>query len=332
MVWIVPTDATGVFVTTSSAGSSAVSLGTQSTSAIPLVKGNSTTANSFLASAATSSFKATLDAVDDTVEISPDGTYWIAIPITETGANSSTFIGTIGFDYTAARITTSSTRTAASTFTNFTGTTTILFDTNMYNGTKGVLTSFVGTGSVVRISDGTFSEIQEVAGVSADRLTVTKMTNGAFFTPWKTWVQVVGNDMAANREDTVSSTKLFRIGGYYGATYRLRYNDASASGSVYSGGGETTSNVAFQTATGSLSASPSGTVGLNSTIVVTLVDQDLNTTTTVAQTTYQTSQSSGVVNENEDGLGFPSGTSTGNNAGRASTELFKREALQNRFL
>ena len=71
-------------------GSSTFSLGTQSTSTIPLVKGSSATADSYLSSAITSSFIATTDAVEDTVEISPDGTHWIAVPLVETGANSST--------------------------------------------------------------------------------------------------------------------------------------------------------------------------------------------------------------------------------------------------
>ena len=316
LVWIVPTNASG-FVESSAIGSSTFNLGTQSTSAsaglVPLVKGSANTANSFLTSAQTSSFVATLDAVDNTVEISPDGTYWVAIPITETGANSSTFVGTIGFDFTSARITTNTTRTAANTFTNFTGTTTVMFDTDMYNSTFN-LTSYIGTGSVVKISDGTFSEIQEVSGVSAANLTVTKMTNGSFFTPWKTWVQVVGNDMATGREDTLSSgPKLFRIGGYYGATYRVRYNDASVSGNAYSGGDSlaaTTSNVGFTTYTGSLEVAPSGTVGLNSEIVLTVVDNDLNTSSTVVQSTFNNTAS--IQNLNEAGLGFPSGTSTGN--------------------
>ena len=314
LVWVVPTSGSGVTASgfgdpTGGVGSATFSLGTRSTSAIPLVKGASATADSFLASASTASFVITADAVDNTVEISPDGTYWFAVPVVETGVNSSTFIGTIGFDTTAARITTSTTRTVAQTFSDFTGTTTITFD----SGTTSNLTSDVGTGSVVRVSDGTFSEVREVTGVTGTTLSVTKMSNSSFFTPWKTWVQVVGNDMSTDRADTVSGTSLFRIGGFYGATYRIRYNDALNASGAYAGGDTlavTTSNVGFTTSTGGLSVSPSGTVGLNSQIEVTLVDGDLNISTASAQSTFN--DTSSIANINEVGLGNPAGTSSGN--------------------
>ena len=156
----------------------------------------------------------------------------------------------------------------------------------------------------MRISDGTFSEFREVIGVTGSSLTVEKMSNSSFLTPWKTWVQVVGNDMGGNagteRTETISAKDIFRIGGYFGATYRFRYNDAVAagtSGNEYKGGDAlaiTTSNAGFQTYTvsslagvsGTFDISPSGTVGLNSGVVVTLVDQDLNTSSTGKQSTY----------------------------------------------
>ena len=230
LVWVIPTSGSGLtgsgFGSPLSLGSSTFSLGTESTSAIPLVRGQSSTADSFLSTASTASFTATTDAVDNTVEISPDGTSWIAVPIVETGANSSTFVGTIGFDGTAARVTTNtSTLNSTSIFADSTGTSTIIFQ-----GTAGTdypaLASVFGTGSVVRVSDGSFSDIREITGVASDRLTVTKMTNTGFYTPWKTFVQVIGNDMSTGRLDTVSGSELFRIGGFTGGTYRIRYNDA----------------------------------------------------------------------------------------------------------
>jgi len=309
LVWVVPTSLTGTFQSPTSFGSTTVSLGTQSTATIPLVKGSTGDAKSFLGGASTSSFVATLDAVDDTVEISPDGTHWIAVPIVETGVNSSTFVGTIGFDCTAARLTTDTTKTAAQTFSDFTGTSTITFFDSP------TLTSSIGTGSVVRISDGSFSEIREVTGVTNTVLTVTKMSNSSFFTPWKTWIQVVGNDMSTDRVAAESGSNIFHIGGFYGATYRVRFNEALHESGAYFGGDTlaiTTSNVGFQTYTGNLSVSPTGTVGLNSEIVITLVDDDLNISTATAQSTYNDTAS--IVNVNEVGVGNPAGTSTGNSS------------------
>src|SRR3972149_6627490 len=92
-----------------------------------LVNGSSDNANTFLSSASTSSFVATLDGMDNTVEISPDGTRWISIPIAETGANSSTFVGTIGFDTTAVRLTTNTSILITSLISDFTGTSTLFF-------------------------------------------------------------------------------------------------------------------------------------------------------------------------------------------------------------
>ena len=310
-----------------SAGSATFSLGTESVSTIPLIKGSSSDADSFLRSlASTSSFVATLDGVDNTVEISPDGTHWISIPIVETGVNSSTFIGTVGFDCTAARITTSKTVTASTTFSDFTGTSSITFSSEGGNTT---LTSIIGTGSVVRISDGTFAEVKEVTGVSGSVLSVEKLSNSSFYTPWKTWVQVVGNDLDNNRLDTTSAgSSVFRIGGFYGATYRIRYNDAAGASNAYLGGdtlAATTSNVAFQTNTGGLSVSPSGTVGLNSQIEVVLVDDDLNVSTATANTTF-INQTTTFLNLNEAGLGNPQGTSS------ATNNTFKNSGIAKQIL
>lgn len=319
LIWVVPnslSDADYGFKNPLAAGSSSFKLGTQATSALPLIaltKGNSASAQSTLSGGATvNSFVAAADAVSGTVEISPDGTHWIAVPITETGINSSTFVGTIGFDFVAARVTTNSnTANSTSIFSDYTGTSSITFASPM---DATALARTIGTGSVVRISDGIYKEFREVTGVSGTTLSVTKMQNTGFYTPWKTWVQVVGNDMEPNRADTISGTQLFRIGGYFGATYRVRYNDALNADGEYASGDNlavTADNVTFTTNTAELSVSPSGTAGLNQTIVVTLVDGDLNTSTTVAQTTY-TDTSTLPIGLNEVGLGFPSGTSTGN--------------------
>ena len=329
LIWVVPnslSDSTYGFRDPLTPGSSSFKLGTQATSALPLIaltKGNSTSAQSTLSSANANSFVATTDAVAGTVEISPDGTHWVAVPITETGINSSTFVGTIGFDFTAARVTTNSnTANTTSIFTDFTGTSSIIFQSPMDSTS---LARTIGTGSVVRISDGIYKEFREVTGVSGTTLSVTKMQNTGFYTPWKTWVQVVGNDMDTKRADTISGTQLFRIGGYFGATYRVRYNDALNADGEYASGDNlavTADNVTFTTNTAELSVSPSGTAGLNQTIVVTLVDGDLNTSTTVAQTTY-TDTSTLPIGLNEVGLGFPSGTSTGNTSA-ASADLAKK--------
>ena len=112
IVWIVPNTYGNIgalgFGDPLTPGSSSFRLGTETTSVSPLValtKGASADATSLLSGAGASSFTATTDAVNGTVEISPDGTHWVAVPITETGVNSSTFVGTIGFDFTAARVT-----------------------------------------------------------------------------------------------------------------------------------------------------------------------------------------------------------------------------------
>jgi len=305
-VWVVPTSGGGVsFGDPTSAGSIAVSLGTQSVSNVPLVRGSSSEADDFLSSASTSSFEATLNGLDNTVEISPDGTRWVSVPMVESGGNTGTFVGTIGFDTTAARLTTDTTKSASDLLTDFSGTTTIKIDTG------AAVTSFIGTGSVVRIADDAFSEFSEVTGVAGTEITVAKLSNSSFFTPWKTWVQVIGNDMMTQRLDDGK----FKIGGFHDATYRLRYNDSDGDSGEYLAGDTlavTTSNVGFTTYTGELSVSPSGSVGPNSTIVVTLVDNDLNTSTGSKQSTFH--DTSSIANLNEVGLGLPSGTSTGNAA------------------
>ena len=340
IVWIVPNTYGNIgtlgFGDQLTSGSSSFRLGTQSTSVSPLValtKGASADATSLLSGAGASSFTATTDAVNGTVEISPDGTHWVAVPITETGVNSSTFVGTIGFDFTAARVTiNTSTANSATIFSDQTGTSSIIFSAANDNMSAPNLARTMGTGSVVRISDGLFSEFREVTGVAGLTLSVTKMTNTGLFTPWKTWVQVVGNDMSSTREDTVSGSKLFRIGGYFGATYRIRYNDELNTSGAYSGGATlavTTSDVGFTTSTGVLSTAPSGTTGVNSTIVVTLVDNDLNTSGATAQATFRDATVL-PVDLDEVGLGFPSGTSTGNSAA-TSADLAKRMAALQRL-
>src|SRR3989339_9451 len=125
---MVPNSLTGTF-------QSPFSLGTESVSTVPLVRGSSSGATSFLSSASTSSFVARLDGLDNTVEISPDGTRWISVPIVETGANSSTFVGTIGFDYTAARLTTDTSLSVTSVISDFTGTSTLIFSNAGYSNT-----------------------------------------------------------------------------------------------------------------------------------------------------------------------------------------------------
>ena len=249
LVWMVPASA----LTSQSpldTGSTSVSLGTSAVSGIPLVKGSAGDAKSLLNTASTSDFVATLDGLDNTLEISPDNTHWVSIPITEAGANTSTFIGTIGFDFTAVRVTTnSSTTNTTIVFSDATGTSTITI-----SGGPTTLSSVIGTGSVVRVSDGIYSEIREVTSVSGSTLSVTKLSNTSYYTPWKTWVQVIGNDMDTGRGQTLSSDSvIFRIGGYKGATYRIRYNDAVKSDGSYAGGDThaiTTTNVGFQTYTG----------------------------------------------------------------------------------
>ena len=312
-VWMVPTGASSSYAKYGSpivAGSSSFSLGTESVSPIPLVRGSTSGATSFLSSASTSSFIATLDGLNNTVEISPDGTHWISIPIIETGGNSGTFVGTIGFDYTAARLTTNTSTSVTSVISDYTGTTTLSFDS-----TYTRLDSFIGTGSVVRIFDGATQEFTEVTSPSDTVLTVKKLSNSTAYDPDKTWVQVIGNDMSTGRLDTVSSKEVFRVGGYFGATYRVRYNDAVGNSNAYLGGDTlaiTTSNMGFTTYTGELSTDVTGTTGPDTFIVVTLVDQDLNTNTTDKQTTFESNASGSDLTKNENGLGLPSGSSTGN--------------------
>ena len=306
LVWVLPTNATvvGSGNARGTAGSVTFSLGTQTVDTNTLVKGSSADAKSFLGSANTSSFVATLDGLGNTVEISPDGTRWVAVPVAETGVNSSTFVGTIGFDWTAVRITTDTTKTASNTFSDYTGTSTIIF----HPVSTLVLGNMIGTGSVVRVADDAFSEFAEVTRVAGTELGVTKLSNSAYYTPWKTFVGVVGNDMDTARIES----NVFYIGGYHKATYRVRYNDQLNNSGAYAAGSTlatTADNVLFQTNDGSLSVSPSGTVGLNSEIIVTVVDEDLNTTTAGKQTTYKSSGAAFGGNFNEVGLGIPgSGT------------------------
>ncbi|MBM4066125.1 MAG: carboxypeptidase regulatory-like domain-containing protein, partial [Planctomycetes bacterium] len=326
IVWVLPSNASvvGSGVDRGSPGSVTFRLGTQSTDTNSLVKGSSNDAKSFLGSANTSSFVATLDGLNNTVEISPDGTRWVAVPMTETGVNSSTFVGTIGFDYTAVRVTTNTTKTTAITFSDFTGTSTIDFADNP------TLTSVIGTGSVVRVADDAFSEFAEVTSVSPTKLTVTKLSSSLFFTPWKTFVGVVGNDMDTARIES----NVFYIGGYNKATYRIRYNDKLNSGGSYAAGNSlatTADNVVFQTHDGSLSVSPSGTVGLNAEIVVTVIDEDLNTTTADNQSTMKGTGETFSGNVNEVGLGRPgSGTANSNNNGVALKGTLAKQLIATR--
>ena len=318
-VWMAPNSLTDTFQSPLSVGSTTFSLGTQAVSAVPLVRGSSSGADSFLSSAATSSFVATLDGLNNTVEISPDGTRWVSVPITETGANSSTFVGMIGFDYTAARLTTNTTSGVTTFITDSVGTTTLTF-TNSGYGAGNAISSFIGTGSVVRIFDGTTQEFAEVCSPGDASLSVTKLANSTAYDPDKTFIQVIGNDMITDRLDTVSDSEIFRVGGYFGATYRIRYNDAIDSSGTYKGGDITTatsSNMGFTTYTqGALSTDITGSTGPNAFIVVTLVDQDLNTNTTSKQSTAEydsaTSGTADVIFQNENGLGTPSGSTTTN--------------------
>ena len=322
LVWMVPTSA-GIFGAPTTAGSINIALGTESVSAIPLVKGDSAAADSALTSATTSSFVATLDGLDNTVEISPDGTHWISVPIVETGANSSTFVGTIGFDYTALRLTTNTATSVTALIDDDTGTTTITFANpvaaaGFANG--GRVSAAIGTGSVVRIFDGTTQEFTEVCSAGDTTLSVKKLANSTAYDPDKTYVQVVGNDMMPQRVETIDDTVISRIGGYCGATYRIRYNDQVGDSNAYLGGDTlaiTTSNMGFTTYTQSSFATDiTGTSGPNTFIVVTLVDQDLNTATGSKQSTFEPSSTNSgnaeIILQNENGVGYPSGSSTGN--------------------
>ncbi len=313
LVWMVPSSLTGTFRSPLSVGSTTFSLGTETVSTVPLVRGSSSTANSFLSSATTASFVATLDGLDNTVEISPDGTRWITVPIVETGANSATFVGTIGFDDTRVRLTTNTSTSITSLITDSTGTSTLIFQDS---DTVGDISTFIGTGSVLRIFDGTTQEFAEVCSSAATNLSITKLSNSTAFDPDKTWVQVIGNDMMPERLDTVSGTSLFRIGAICGGTYRIRYNDALGASNVYMGGDTlaiTTSNMGFTTHAASLSTNVTGSSGPDTFIVVTLVDQDLNTATGSKQSTFEKNDATGSqIFFNEDGLGLPSGSSTGN--------------------
>jgi hypothetical protein len=250
--------------------------------------------------------------VNNSVEISPDGTRWISVPIYETGANSSTFVGTIGFDYTAVRLTTSTTKSITTLISDFTGTSTILFDSTLGTDTTNV----IGTGSVVRILDGSNQEYAEVCSVGTSSVSVTKLANSTAFIPSKTWVQVVGDDMS--RLDTISDgTVLSRIGGICSGTYRVRYNDALGSGNAYMGGNTlavTASNFGFVTFDASLSTDVTGSTGPDTFIVATLVDQDLNTSNSDKQTTSEDDNASGKKISNEDGTGIPSAASGSNTA------------------
>lgn len=314
LVWMVPNTLTGTFQSPLSNGSTSFSLGTESVSTVPLVKGSSSSADSFLSSATTSSFTARLDGLDNTVEISPDGTRWVSVPIVETGANSATFVGTIGFDDTRVRLTTNTSTSVTSLITDSSGTSTIIFQDGNLSGNG--LQDFIGTGSVVRIFDGTTQEFAEVCSSAVTTLSITKLSNSTAFTPSRTWVQVIGNDMLPQRLDTDNSTTLFRIGAICGGTYRIRYNDALGAGNEYMGGDTlaiTTSNMGFTTYAGSLSTSITGSTGPDTFVVVTLVDQDLNTDTGSKQTTFEADGATGSqIFFNEDGLGLPSGSSTGN--------------------
>ena len=213
LVWMVPTSA-GIFGAPTATGSISVALGTESVSSVPLVRGDSTAANSFLGSASTDSFVATLDGLDNTVEISPDGTHWISIPIEEAGANTSTFIGTVGFDYTALRLTTNTTTSVTTLISDFTGTTTIKFATPVSGA--GRVDAVIGTGSVVRIFDGTTEEFTEVCSTADTTLSVKLLANSTAYDPDKTYVQVIGNDMMTQRMETIDGTVLSRIGAICG--------------------------------------------------------------------------------------------------------------------
>ncbi len=302
---------------------SAFSLGTLTTSKVALVRGNSANATTLLNSATKDTFVATADAVNNTVEVSPDGTRWIAVPMSETGANSGTFVGTIGFDCTAARLTTDTSKKATDLITSYTGTSTIKFE----SPNPSDLNSVIGTGSVVRISDGSYSDIREVLSVGTSSVVVTKLTDAVAtqVTPWKTFVQVLGNDMDTGR----LSNNIFRIGGYFKATYRVRYNDALAAGNVYAGGDTAlqTSSFGFTTYGGTLSISPSGTIATNGTVVVTVVDSDLNTSATTVQSTYA---AGGSTNNNEIGLGYP-GTQTSNTNSSVVNGFIAKQLLVSRI-
>ena len=311
-VWMVPTSVFSQGTGSTIIGSTTFSLGTQSVSSVPLLRGTSSGADSFLSSASTSSFLARLDGLDNSVEISPDGTRWISIPIVETGANSSTFVGTIGFDYTAVRLTTDTSLSVTSVITDFTGTSTLTFtNAGLPPTAGGGLQTFIGTGSVVRIFDGSVEEFAEVCSVADTTLSVTKLSNSTAYTPKNTWVQVIGDDMSTARRDSNSAGTVFsRIGGYFGGTYRVRYNDAVGASNAYLGGDTlaiTTTNFGFTTYTGSLSTDITGTSGPDTYVVVTLVDQDLNTSTGSKQSTIELNSASsgtGVITFlNENGLG-----------------------------
>ncbi len=316
LVWMVPNTA-GIFGNPLTSGSITVSLGTESVSSVPLVRGDSTAANSFLESASTASFVATLDGLDNTVEISPDGTHWISVPIEEEGANTGTFVGTIGFDYTALRLTTSTTTSVTTLISDHTGTTTIKFENPV--AAAGRVDSVIGTGSVVRVFDGTTEEFTEVCSPTNTTLSVKKLAKSTAYDPDKTYVQVIGNDMMTQRIETTDGTVIARIGAICGGTYRIRYNDAIGESNAYLGGDTlaiTAGNFGFTAYTASLSTDVTGSSGPNTFITVTLVDEDLNTDTSSKQTTFEAdSTGSGaafITANNENGLGLPSGSSTGN--------------------
>ncbi|MCF6148873.1 MAG: hypothetical protein E3K37_09455 [Candidatus Kuenenia sp.] len=308
-VWMVPTSLADTFGNPLSSGSITFSLDTQTISTVPLVNGSSSDADDFLTTATTASFIATLDGLDNSVEISPDGTHWISVPITETSVNSSTFTTYVGFNYKTIRLTTNTSLSVTNVISDFTGTSTLFFPDGNLSGDVSIL---IGTGSVVRVFDGTTQEFVEVASPGATTLSVSKLSCSSAYDPDKTWVQLIGNDRSAT------------IGGYYGATYRIRYNDATGDDNAYLGGDTlavTTSDVAFTTNTGVLSTDITGTTGPNTWVTVTLVDQDLNTSGYSQQNTYEAdSTSSGIAAitlSNENGLGTPSGLSTSLSGGTA---------------
>ena len=72
--------------------------------------------------------------LDNMVEISPDGTRWISIPIVESGANSSTFKGTIGFGLYSSPLTTNTSTSVTAVILDHTGTATLVFSDGTSDG------------------------------------------------------------------------------------------------------------------------------------------------------------------------------------------------------
>ena len=314
-VWMVANTLEDTFKNSLTAGSIEVVLGAGTGSGAALVRGDASEAETFLSLASTSSFVATLDGLDNTVEISPDGTYWVSIPMAETSEDSGTFAGTIGFDYTALRLTTDSTKSISTLISLANGITTLTFPDGNFGGNG--IQSVIGTGSVVRISDGTQQQFAEVTSVNSTQLNVTALSNTSQYTPDKTWVQVIGNDMMPERIDTTAGgTELFRIGGHFGATYRVRYNDALGDNGVYLGGDNlaiTAPDVQFKTYAAEMFETDNTVYGLNSYVVVTLVDHDLNVSDEEKQSTSEYNDAfDNQLFWNENGLGVPSASSREN--------------------